>query len=169
MGYPRIYQNVISGSSVTFTSAGGLSRSIYSKSHGTSIGNSKWRECDMKESHGWKLIFEEADAEPDTAHHAPSPTTAQAATDECLARHADLDTYKNVCERYAATLEKTAGEALTKRERFAMECLKSIMAGRSITTIDILAKDEGGAQAGACRAAVKLADHLIAELAKGRK
>lgn len=106
--------------------------------------------------------------EPDTSHHAPSPTTPWTTktvtrTYEVppLDKNADAAPADCGCDKY--------DEPLTKRERFAMEFAKAIMAGRSTSTIDILAKDEGGAQAGACSAAVNLADRLIAELAKGRK
>ncbi len=111
---------------------------------------------DIRNLIGGELTETMGPVDSDPAHHAPSPTK-----EDIAVLVADTD-------KYFKPPQAKHDEPLTKRERFAMECLKSIMAGRSIATIDILAKDEGGAQVGACKAAVKLADHLIAELAKER-
>lgn len=111
-------------------------------------------------------------AEPDPAHHAPSPTaTAIPITppDECFAvRNTGYGACEATIHRDKNTMNVSipcGDEALTKRERFAMEIMKSL----TTTTHYHYIMDVDCGMSGTASDAVRYADALIAELAKERK
>lgn len=111
-------------------------------------------------------------AEPDPAHHAPSPTaTAIPITppDECFAvRNTGYGACEATIHRDKNTMNVSipcGDEALTKRERFAMEIMKSLTTTAHYNYI----MDVDCGMSGTASDAVRYADALIAELAKERK
>ncbi len=104
----------------------------------------------------------------DPPHHAPSETTTPITPpDECFAvRNTGYGACEATIHRDKNTMNVSipcGDEALTKRERFAMEIMKSL----TTTTHYIMDVDCG--MSGTASDAVLYADALIAELAKERK
>ena len=111
-------------------------------------------------------------AEPDPAHHAPSPTaTAIPITppDECFAvRNTGYGACEATIHRDKNTMNVSipcGDEALTKRERFAMEAMTAIIRKTTPRVESQLANELVSATA---LGAIGYADALIAELAKER-
>ncbi len=106
----------------------------------------------------------------DPPHHAPSETTTPITPpDECFAvRNTGYGACEATIHRDKNTMNVSipcGDEALTKRERFAMEIMKSL----TTTTHYHYIMDVDCGMSGTASDAVRYADALIAELAKERK
>lgn len=170
MGYPKVYRNEGGTGTITFMAPGLASRAVYINPF--RVGDLWWEEREM--SAGWVLLFGHEEAkvtELDTAIPITPP-------DECFAvRNTGYGACEATIHRDKNTMNVSipcGDEALTKRERFAMEAMTAIIAkklysaGLQNASEDEARRDNLRKQSTAS-GAVSYADALIAELAKERK